>query len=106
MPSLPAELWCLILQHAGPLRLCSYVGVGVRRAAALRIEQWWARAQARVRVPFVVGTRVRARFAREWHTGILLQPHAGSSQWCVQLKGPNLRYVFLPHSRVRLYVLP
>lgn len=39
-PSLPAEVWELILRRAGPLELCKCVGATPSVVGAMRLQQW------------------------------------------------------------------
>lgn len=109
-PSLPAELWEVILEKHGPLDFGRHVHVHVPTVAALRIQRLAREFLDSIRVRYVDGESVWVRFPWEsgWKKGSIVQVfnHGG---WAVRISRfgglgirRNTRHIFLPHPTIRL----
>lgn len=107
VPTLPCDLWSVILVEGGPLTLCAHVGVSPLLVAATRIQR-------RVRNTVVVQRTLRAgdRVCVATRNGpwrdarvVCIDVFSGSPIFAIQIvhQGQACKqYFFLPHPSLRV----
>lgn len=104
VPTLPSELWSIILSHGGSLELSHWVRVDPRHVAAQRIQSMYRQFSRKiVEAPWnECKVRLWRRIPQAWRSGTLLRWRFASllvDDWVVELDGDMTEIVYLHASR-------